>query len=83
MTGNILYDSILVAVLIFAADICWARYTLAAANKQPLQAGLWSFGIYIFGGISVTSYIENHWLLLPAAFGAFMGSYIGIRSNKE
>lgn len=61
----------------FVLDLLWAVYTKAVAAHRPMRAGLFAAVLYIIGGGLVTAYTTDHWLLLPAAIGAFMGTYAG------
>lgn len=36
-------------------------------------------GIYVIGGIGTISIVQSHWCLIPAAVGAYIGTYIGVR----
>lgn len=67
-----------VAVLL---DIVWARYTRALTDMRRLEASAWSFMIIIGGGVQVVNYVHNRWLLIPAALGAAVGTYIGLHKK--
>lgn len=56
-------------------DFVWAAYIRTIADKAALRAGLWAVAIILLGGINAIGYIQNHWLLLPIAAGAFVGTY--------
>lgn len=68
-------------LLVFLAytmlDLVWARYTIALAAKHP-QAMLWAAAIPVLGGYVVIEYTQNPWLLIPVAFGALAGTYLGM-----
>jgi hypothetical protein len=59
-------------------DLAWARYTIAANHHAPLQAGGWAVVLFLLGALTVLGYTKNKWLLIPAAAGAFAGTYLGV-----
>jgi hypothetical protein len=69
----------IVFLLTTALDFVWAQYTFATTNRQPALAGLYAIGIYGLGGLATIGYTENHWLLLPAIAGCFVGTYAAVR----
>lgn len=74
----------LLAFLCLAAtDICWAVYVSKVSEKNPHKSALWSLGLFLTGGMAVISYTENHWLLIPAALGAYVGTFIGVWWEKR
>lgn len=73
---------------VFAAlallDFVWARYTLAITDKRAVPAGIYAVGILALGGFSVISYTTDHWLLIPACSGAFVGTFLAVKfGNKD
>lgn len=70
--------ALLVFLSTLAADVCWARYVRAAGSGQWARAGAWSCGIFLTGAFAIVSYVGNHWLLIPAVAGAFVGSCVGV-----
>ena len=48
-----------------------------------LVASLWSVVITILGANVVISYTTDHMLLIPAAMGAFCGTFVGMKYNKK
>lgn len=74
---------VLLAILGFGLDYIWALYTAAVAAKKPLPSAVWSVGIYLAGGISVISYTEDHWTLVPLIIGSFFGTYTAVRREAN
>lgn len=72
-------DYILVFISVLAADIVWAKYIQAVAEHRALLSGFYSVFVYLAGAYAVTKYIENKKLLIPAVFGAFIGTYITVQ----
>jgi hypothetical protein len=61
------------------ADFAWTKYMMHAAAKHPHRAALWNSVIIALGSVSVVSYTENHWMLIPALLGAYVGTYVAVR----
>lgn len=72
---------------VFAAltllDFVWARYTLAITDKRAVPAGIYAVGILALGGFSVISYTTDHWLLIPACSGAFVGTFMAVKFGDK
>ena len=66
-------------VAMIAVDFVWAHYTKAITDKRALKAGLNAIGILALGAFGIISYTTNHWLLIPACAGAFVGTYSAVR----
>jgi hypothetical protein len=71
------------AVLIFlataASDILWVFYIRRTSEGKAVAAAAFSASIVIIGGLVVLAYVDNMWYLIPAAFGAFVGTIITIK----
>lgn len=70
------------AALVFAAtfwlDFVWARYTAAITARLKLRASALAGFIILLSGAAQISYVENHWLLIPAVIGAVAGTWVAI-----
>jgi hypothetical protein len=71
--------ALLVFLATLTADICWARYTGHAANGERWAAAWWGAGIYAFGAFTVVVYTADHWMVVPAVLGAFVGTAVGVK----
>lgn len=69
----------LVFLSTFFADVAWAKYFLAIAEKQSIRSAAWSAALILLGGITVIGYTENKWMIVPAALGAFIGTWWTVR----
>ena len=70
--------------VMLAYDWVWAKYTLATANKYAILAGSWASAMPFFIAFFSRSYVEDWKTAIPAACGAFVGTYIGIKyGNKQ
>lgn len=68
---------------LFAIDIFYTYYLKAVADNKELTASLWSIVVTILGAFVVINYTTNHMLLIPAAAGAFCGTYVGLKLRKK
>lgn len=74
-----IFQWLFVAALTFILDIVWAKYTKYVAENRPVVAGLYAVGMYLLGGVTVLQYTQKPILIIPAAAGAFFGTYIGVK----
>jgi hypothetical protein len=78
------YTYILVFFTMIAVDYFWGVYIKAMANHQAMKASIFSAFIMLSGAFTAINYIENHWMLIPAALGGAIGTYISAKySSKE
>lgn len=69
---------VLTFAAVFALDVVWARYTLAMTNDRPLRAGTYAAFVIALSGLAAINYVNDPWMLLPAAAGAFAGTIVGM-----
>lgn len=75
--------ALLVFLAYIALDYVFARYIKATAEKRPMPAGIWSAAILAFTGFVTVSYVSNPWMLIPAALGAFVGTYLSVAQDEK
>ena len=68
---------------LFLIDIFYTYYLKSVTDSKVLVASLWSIVITILGANVVISYTTDHMLLIPAAMGAFCGTFVGMKYNKK
>ena len=68
---------------IFCLDVVYTYYLRCVATNNVLGASFWSIACYLLGSLAVINYTSNHWLLIPAVFGAFCGTYVGMRVKRK
>lgn len=66
-------------VAVALTDFCWTRYIQATAEAKANQSALFSLFIILIGGFVAISYTTNHWLLIPAGLGAYVGTYLTVK----
>src|SRR5258708_2143593 len=73
---------LLVFVAVAVSDVCWTKYIHHTAEGHRHIAARWSALIYLIGSISIMEYVNNRWLILPAAAGAYVGALVGIKAKE-
>jgi uncharacterized membrane protein YfcA len=68
---------------IFLLDVVYTYYLRCVADNNILGASSWSVACYILGSIAVINYTTNHWLIIPAIAGAFVGTFVGMKIKKK
>lgn len=57
-------------------DITFGLYTLAVANNQKVIASLMASAIIVCNVAVIKVNLDDPWLIVPTAFGAFVGTYL-------
>ena len=76
-------ESILIFFALFFTDVFNTFYLRAVQHDKPLIASGWAVVVYMIAAIAVIEYNSNHWLLIPAGFGAFCGTFVGMKIRKK
>lgn len=78
---------ILKAIVVFlvtaVSDTLWAVYIRRVTDGKSFSASTLSAIIIIAGGLVAIEYISNNWYLLPAALGAFVGTFFTIKFDGK
>lgn len=80
---NPIFQGLIVYVAALVADVLWAKYTVNAAKKKALLAAAWGALIPVAGAVSVISYVESGWFLIPYVAGCFTGTYYAVDHEKR
>lgn len=75
--------ALLAFLAMFVMDFVWAKYTTAIAEKRAMPAASWAILITLLSGYVITSYVNDPWMLAPAAAGAFAGTYAAVIWEKR
>lgn len=70
-------------VLMVIVDFAWSAYVKLLAAKKTFRAAVWSSAIVLMGSFTAIEYVTNHWLVVPAALGAFVGTYLSVVLDKD
>lgn len=71
--------AVAVFVALFILDFFWTRYTAAVTARAATPAGIYSAGIVLANGVAVLIYADNPVMVLPAALGAFCGTWFAVK----
>jgi hypothetical protein len=63
----------------FFTDVFNAYYIQAIQQAQAFKASTWATVLYILYASAIIGSAHNPMLLIPAAVGAFAGTYVGVR----
>lgn len=72
-----------VMICLFLADICWALYFMKVSERKAAQAGVWAVLIYLFGAVSIYSFVEDKSLIIAALIGSFLGTYVSVEYKRR
>jgi hypothetical protein len=71
---------------VFAAmavtDYLYASWSAAVTSKRAASAAATAAGIVLCGAFTITEYVSNAWLVVPAAAGAALGTYLSVKRTK-
>jgi predicted membrane channel-forming protein YqfA (hemolysin III family) len=67
-------EYILIFIATIIVDIAWTLYLIKVEERKAVQSGVWAVVIYLIGALVVLSYSTNHYLLIPAVIGSFIGT---------
>lgn len=81
MTDALLYLFVFLAMT--ALDFAWAFYTRACADGRAFVAASWAAGLIVLSGAAQIGYTHDPYLLVPAALGAFVGTWSALRLTKQ
>lgn len=75
-----LYAAVFVGMVVL--DFAWAFYTLALTRHQSIRAALYAGAWMAAQGFVTVGYVADRWLLLPAIFGAIIGTFVASKLLK-
>ena len=78
-----IYEYLFVFVCVFAVDVLYTYYLKAVQDSKPIVASSLAAIVYVLACVVVINYTTDHLLLVPAALGAFCGTYVGIKLRKN
>jgi uncharacterized protein YebE (UPF0316 family) len=76
-------DYITTFFALFFTDVFYTYYLRSVQNDETLKASMWAVIVFVIAAIAVVNYTTNHWLLIPACFGAFFGTLVGMKIRKK
>jgi hypothetical protein len=67
----------------FLVDVCWTKYFIHIAKKDPLKSATWGALIMVFGAFTTINYVNDRTLLIAAILGGFCGTYYTVYREKK
>jgi hypothetical protein len=67
----------------FILDFVWARYNLAISQQRVIASGVFAMLIYVGNNSIVIGIVNDPWLLVPSAAGAFLGTILSVWMHKR
>ncbi len=64
-------------------DICWTYYFIKIGERKSIQAGVWAILLFLSGAIVTTNYVGDNTLIIAAAVGSFIGTWITVEYKKK
>lgn len=66
----------LVLLATASTDVFWTLYVTNAAQTNKWKAAFYSTMIILVGSFAVTEYVNDRIMVIPAAIGAFIGTFL-------
>ena len=76
-------DYFLVFIAMFVLDFAFGFYTRKTSEGAEHSASFWATIILLLNGYVITAYVDDIWLIIPAAIGAYWGTYAAIKIDKK
>ena len=68
-------------VAMFCLDFVWGHYTRNVADGKRIPSAAWAAAIVAFNGTVTLFYVGDPWTMVPAALGAFAGTYASVKAK--
>jgi subtilase family serine protease len=78
LSHNVYFTAVAVFCGTFVSDYIWAKYIASITTATPMVAGIWAVATIVLGAFVVLSYVNDRRMIIPAAIGAFFGTYFAI-----
>ena len=70
-------------IAVFLTDVLYIYFIKSIQDNRALHAAFWSVVVTGTASITVISYTEDHWALIPALAGAFCGTLLGMKLRRK
>ena len=78
LTSNVWFKVVSVFGATVISDYVWARYMLGISSGDAIEAANFAVVVIVLGAFLVVSYVQDKRLVIPAAIGAWIGTYIAL-----
>ncbi len=75
--------AIAVFLTTFFTDVMWTMCIRKTAQGRALGAAVCSMILVLLSAVTITSFVGNPIYIIPAAIGAFAGTYITVRVGRR
>ena len=76
--SNVWIKAFAVACSMAISDFLWAKYIGTVASASSVAAANYGMLVVVLGAYIVVSYVEDKRMIIPAAIGAWLGTYYGV-----
>lgn len=73
---QIISEIISVFIVTGLMETFWTLYIHNVRDEKMHKAGLYSLLIFVSSAFATKLYVENGWMIVPAALGAYAGTYV-------
>ena len=77
-----IFKFFLVMVAMIITDVCWTYYFIKIGERKSVQAGAWAILLFLSGAVVITNYVGDNTLVIAAAMGSFIGTWITVEFKK-
>jgi hypothetical protein len=74
---------IFVFLLVTFVDFIWAKYIAHIAKSHAIKASLYSGLLTLISSLVTIAYVGDHRMIIPAALGALVGTYLAVKLDKK
>ena len=67
---------------LFVVDILYVVYVKDVNDDKRFRASLWATMLFLLSSIVIINYVHDVSNIVPAALGAFFGTYVGMVIKK-
>jgi len=78
-----MFEYVVTFFAVFFTDIFYTYYLQAVQHDKILRASCWAVVVFLMACVAIINYTTNYFLLIPAGFGAFAGTWVGMILRKK
>ena len=67
---------------LFVVDILYVVYVKDVNDNKRFKASLWATLLFLLSSVVIINYVHDVTNIVPAALGAFVGTYVGMVIKK-
>ena len=67
---------------LFVVDILYVVYVKDVNDNKRFKASLWATLLFLLSSVVIINYVHDVTNIVPAALGAFFGTYVGMVIKK-